>query len=185
MIKMLDVITEDYKHRYGCVMLFFNFPYLNKIQDAINPDDLYEESDDDSFGLEPSAHVTLLFGLHKEVSNEDVKQSLKDIIFDDCKLFNLSFFENEKYDVLNFEVGYATRGGAFLSKANKELKKLPYTSEFPDYNPHMTIAYLKPGMGKKYVDKLKRLDDYTLTPKECIYSKTDKSKVKIKINLRK
>ena len=56
MIKMLDVITEDYKHRYGCVMLFFNFPYLNKIQDAINPDDLYEESDDES-AIEPTALI--------------------------------------------------------------------------------------------------------------------------------
>jgi len=184
-LKLMDIITENHKREYGCVMLFFDFPELYKIQDAINPDDLYEEDDDDSYGLESEAHVTLLYGLHKGVSDEDVKETLKNIDFDVCKLFNLSFFKNEKYDVLKFEVGYTTRGGAFLSKANKELKKFPYTSDFPDYNPHLSVAYLKPGMGKKYVDKLKRVKDYILTPKEARYSKTDGSKIKIKINVKK
>lgn len=183
--KLMDIITEDHKHEYGCVMLYFDFPELNKIQDAIDPDDLYEESDDDSYGLETEAHVTLLYGLHKGVSDDDIKQTLKNIDFDVCKLFDLSFFKNEKYDVLKFEVGYTTRGGAFLSKANRELKKFPHTSDFPDYHPHLTIAYLKPGKGQKWADKLKKVDEYTLTPKEARYSKPDGSKIKIKINLKK
>ena len=45
--------------------------------------------------------------------------------------------------------------GDNLHDANEELKKYPFTSDYPDYHPHLTIGYLKPNKGKKYVDILK------------------------------
>jgi hypothetical protein len=185
-IKLLDVITEDHKHDYGCVMINFNFPEMKRIQDIINPDDLYEDPDDKSFGLERESHVTLLYGLHKGVPEKEITTALSGITFDDCKLYNPSLFENEEYDVLKFDVGYVARGGAFLSKANRALKAFPYTSDFPDYNPHMTIAYLKPGKGKKYVDILKnKADEFITKPDYATYSKTDGKKIRIKVAIKK
>lgn len=186
MIKLLDLILEDHKHEFGCVMLVFDCPEINKLQDVINPNDLYEDPDDDSFGLETESHVTLLYGLHKGVDSNDVKTALSGITFDDCKLYNPSIFENEKYDVLKFDVGYVARGGAFLSKANKELMKFPYTSDFPDYHPHMTVAYLKPGKGKKYSDIFKKkVDEIKLSPKHALFSQTNGKKERLKINIKK
>jgi 2'-5' RNA ligase len=185
-MKLLDIITEDHKHDFGCVMLHFKFPEMNKIQDMIDPKDIYEDSSDSSFGLETESHVTLLYGLHKGVSEKDVTNALSGITFNTCKLYNPSIFENDKYDVLKFDVGYTTRGESFLSKANKALKAFPYTSDFPDYHPHMTVAYIKPGKGKKYVDILKKnVDDITMTPDYAKYSKTDGAEVKFKISLQK
>lgn len=180
-MKLLSLITEDHKHDYGCVMLYFDFPEMNKIQYIINPEDIYEDEDDDSFGLETEPHVTLLYGLHENVTVDDVKKAINKFEYGDCRLGNPSIFENEKYDVLKYDVYYATRGGAFLHKVNKELKKLPYTSDFPEYNPHLTIAYLNPGKGKKYTKHLKDTS-FILNPKYAVYSKVDGSKEKLKIS---
>jgi 2'-5' RNA ligase len=178
----MDLITEDHKHELGCVMLNFDFPELNKIHDIIDSKDIYEDPSDSSFGLETEPHVTLLYGLHKGVSDNDVKFTLKKFIFGACKVENPSVFKNPDYDVLKYDVNYPTRGGAFLHKANTALKELPYTSDFPDYHPHMTIAYLKKGTGQRYVDALKG-SSFTLLPKYAKYSKPDGSDVKLNISL--
>lgn len=180
---LIPTITENstQHYNYGCVMLYFDFPEILKIHNAINPSHLYTE-DDDSYGIEDEPHCTLLYGLHDTVTIDDVNRMLDTIQFGDCKIYNPSLFENEKYDVLKFEVGYATRGGAFLSKANWRLKKLPYTSDFPDYKPHMTIAYLKPGFGKKYVDMLNNTtSEYVLSPTHIVFSQPNGTKTNISI----
>lgn len=174
--KKMGLLVEE-KHDYGCVMLFFNFPEIKDIHKLIDDDDVYNDPDDDSFGLEDEPHTTLLYGLHKGVSDEDVKKILDKYTFESCKIFNPSLFENEKYDILKFDMK-----GDSLHSVNKDLKKHPYTSDYPDFHPHLTIAYLKSGTGKKYIDKLKGIKNFLL-PKYAIYSKTDGTKVKININV--
>jgi 2'-5' RNA ligase len=156
-------------------LISLNFP---KIQDAINPKDIYEEEGDKTFGLENEPHTTLLYGLHKEVTLNNIKQVLGNFTFSICKVDNISTFNNPKYDVLKFEVS-----GKNLKKCNKELKQFPYTTDFPKFNPHLTIGYLQPGTGGKYVNDFKKLI-YNLVPKYAVYSQPDgtKSKIKIKID---
>jgi 2'-5' RNA ligase len=86
-------------------------------------------------------------------------------------------FENEKYDVLKFDVN-----GENLHACNKALKQHPHTNNFPDYHPHMTIGYLKPRMGKKYTKMLKG-QEFELIPTHAIYSEPDGTKSKIKIEI--
>lgn len=175
---LMENSTSTYS--YGCVMLYFNFPELNKIHNQIDSEDIYTEEEDKTYGLEDEPHCTLLYGLHPEVTLEEIKQSIDNIVFSDCKVYNISCFNNEKYDVLKFDVGYPTKGGAFLSKANNNLKQLPYTSDYPDYHPHLTIGYLKPGTGGKYIEKFKGLE-YILKPEYIIYSQPNGDKTKIEI----
>jgi len=175
----MNVIVEDHKHDYGCVMLHFNFPEMEKIQDMFNPDDIYEDETDNSFGLETEAHVTLLYGLHEGISIKNIKSILEKFSFGPCKITNVSLFENEKYDVLKYDVD-----GDNLSEANLQLKKFPHTSDFPDYHPHLTIAYLKPKKGNKYIKALKGIN-FTLTPLYATYSQSDGTKEKIDIKIKK
>jgi 2'-5' RNA ligase len=179
MKKLIDVLTEatGQTFEYGCVMLFFTFPEINKIHDAINPKDIYTEEGDRSFGLEDEPHTTLLFGLHEGVTTEDVKNVLDKFTYSTCKISNASLFENNDYDVLKFDVT-----GKNLHKTNEELKQFPYTNSFPDYHPHLTIGYLKVGTGKRYVKMLQGIE-YSLIPEYAVYSKPDGEKVKIKINI--
>jgi hypothetical protein len=176
--KFMGLLTEDRKYEYGCAMIYFTFDEMNKIHDLIDSNDLYEEEGED-FGLETEPHVTLLFGLHDDVSQESVEKVLDKYTFYTCKAHNPSLFKNEKYDVLKFDIE-----GDNLSDINKELKEFPHTSDYPDYHPHMTIAYLKPGKGQKYANKIKELSDkYWLAPQYAVYSKPSGKKDKISINV--
>jgi hypothetical protein len=43
-------------------------------------------------------------------------------------------------------------------------QELPYESKFQTYEPHITIAYLKPGTGRKYLAQLNATDDFQIIP---------------------
>lgn len=180
------IFEESGKHDYGCAMLFFKLPELAKLQKQIDPQDIYkgEEGSDRSYGMEDNPHVTLLYGLHEEVTLDQVKNVLDGITFSNCKLFNISKFDNPLYDVLKFDVGYPTKGEAFLTKANKELKQFPNTNDYPKYHAHSTVGYLKKGTANKYI-KMMKDQEYVVTPDYAVYSVPDGTEHKIKIQVKK
>jgi 2'-5' RNA ligase len=181
MIKLTDLILEKKgdSYEYGCAMLYFEFPELKRMQKDIDKKDLYTEEGDRSYGLEDEPHVTLLFGFHSEVTTNDIKKVLNKFIYNPCKAHNVSLFKNEKYDVLKFDIVK----NSDLKDTNALLSKLPHTTEFKDYHPHVTIAYIKPGEGSKYVDMFKGVE-YQLFPEYALYSYNGGSKKDI-INIKK
>lgn len=181
MIKLLDLLKEDKgKFDYGCVMLYFDFPNINEIQNKIDSEDIFTKEGDRSFGLETDPHITLLYGLHEEVTTQQVINILEGSSFGEIILHNVSLFETPEYDVLKFDVKYPSRGIPFLHKMNKLLITLPHTTSFPDYHPHMTIGYLNSGSGKKYVELFKDLE-FTLEPSYLVYSKPNGTEIKIEL----
>jgi len=180
MIKLIDILKEQVqtKYEYGCVMLYFDFPTIDKIHGVINDEDIFQDPDDPSFGLETEPHTTLLYGLHDGVTKQNIKNILDKFTFDAFKISNASLFEHENFDVLKFDVV-----GDGLYEANAELVKYPNTQTYPDYHPHLTIAYLKPGKGKQYVKELNGLE-FELTPKYAVYSMPSGDKIKISINIK-
>lgn len=130
---------------FSCAMVYLPKDSLTEVQKGIDPSDLYTAEPDYGLDLEP--HVTVLYGLHtnnwKEAQGALDKAGLNLVRF---KLTKLSLFENSRYDVLKYEVESED-----LHALNKALRKVPYTSSYPEYKPHATVAYLKPGTGKKYI----------------------------------
>jgi 2'-5' RNA ligase len=176
-MKILDLLTEKTKEpQYGCVMAMVDFNKITEIHDIIEDEDIYEGTSDDPYGLETEPHVTILYGLHEEVNIPKIREKIKNIDIEKCILTNPSLFENEQFDVLKFDVKYFEGKSKFLHLMNKNLKSLPHTSNYPKYNPHMTIAYLKPGRGKKYVNLLKD-EEHNVTPKKIVYSYDNKKSV--------
>jgi len=161
---------------FGCVMLYVYFPEFKELQSKIDEKDLYND-DTKSYGFEKSEHITLLYGLHEEVKDQQVKDIMSKFDFEDVEIKNVSLFKNETFEVLKFEV-YKEK---YLSKCNKELSKLPNTNEYKIFNPHLTLAYLKLGEGDKYIEMFKDLK-YELQPTKIVYSKIDGSELKIKID---
>lgn len=165
---------------YGCAMLYFDFPEMEDIHNLIDNNDIYVESSDayDNFGLEEEPHCTLLYGFHKEVKKIEIEYVLDIYSFNSVIAHNPSLFESEDYDVLKFDII-----GDNLNDINKDLRILPHTSTFNEYKPHLTIGYIKKGLGQKYVDILneKNKSTFTLQPQHVIYSRTNGGTQKINI----
>lgn len=169
-----DSLNESKKtpYEYGCMMLYYDVPEWSEYLSMIDENDLYEEEDNDQFGLENEPHITLLFGLHSnEIDDDELFGKIEQFGAPEVSMSNISLFENPKYDVVKFDVE-----GPELFNMNKVLvDNFPYTTDYPDYHPHSTIAYVKPGMGKKYVKKLS--EPFILKPNQLVYSKPDGSKI--------
>jgi 2'-5' RNA ligase len=163
----------------GCVMAYLDDlqPTLAALQSKIPKDDLYEEEGDRSYGVENEPHVTVLYGIHSdEVSEKEVLDLVKGMDWKrQIMIGNPGLFENEKYDVLKLS---AT--APWLKDANKELcDKLPYSNDYPDYNAHVTVAYLKPGKGKTVLEQLGEITE-KVVPTKMVYSMPNGDKKEIK-----
>lgn len=165
------------KYDYNCTMLFFN---INKdkwkeLQDIIKEEDLYIEKDNAAFGRAKvnDVHCTVLFGTHLDVPDKDVYEIIEKFEKPDIKFKAITMFENKLFDVIKFDIESEK-----LKEYNKELKKLPFTSDFPNFHAHSTIAYVLSGKGKKYVELLKNYkitkDDFTID--KWVYSKQGEKK---------
>lgn len=147
-MKFLNFFLENYKkYDYSCLMLDCSNLYdeIVKIQDEIETKDLLENRKN---SLEHQTHITILYGLltrkSKQIFDSIPNKSIR------YKIKGLSLFENEDKDVLKFTIESDD-----LNKLNKKIRNnFENENSYPDYNAHMTIAYLKSGTGKKYL-KLK------------------------------
>lgn len=174
-----DFVNEQSKatYDYGCLMVNVDNTGCDEfISNLIDKDDLYVEGND--YGLETEPHVTVLYGFHEnEKESVDMEKLKKYLIpLNELKIASneISTFENEKYDVLKYDIKSDK-----LFELNKTMtENFEYSTDFPNYHPHMTIAYLKPGKGKKYAEKLN--NDKSFQSKEYTFSHPDGSKDFIK-----
>jgi 2'-5' RNA ligase len=166
-----ELMLENSKPRsYSCLMLdCADFKSeLKKIQDQIDKDDLYTE--EKGFGLETEPHITALYGIHEQ--DPSVVKGLLELKPLKYELTKLSLFENDKYDVLKCSVKSPD-----LKKMNKQCcDNLEFSSDYPDYIPHLTVAYLKPGMGKKYTSLKSKGFNKEYTSGRYLFSNKDSKK---------
>lgn len=155
---------------YGCLMLYFDVPWWNDLMDMVDDKDLYAK---EGFGKEREPHVTLLYGFHDDEIDKGKLEKFVDKIIQrpiSIQLDKIDTFNNDEFDVLKFNVS-----GDILHKINKALTdNFEYTSDFPDYNPHMTIAYLLPKMGVKYLDLVDT--PIKMVAKKVVYSTPNNDK---------
>jgi 2'-5' RNA ligase len=168
------------KHVYGCVMVYLKVDEKEweALQSKIDEKDIYngEEGAEGGFAREYDPHATILFGLHDDVPDEDVEKVIDAMTEPDIEMQKISSFNNEQFDVLKFDVESSD-----LNKYNKEMSKLPHTNKFPDYHPHVTIAYLKKGTAAKYVKEFAKIKPIEVEVDKIVYSKVDGSKKNYKI----
>lgn len=135
--------------KYAFLMIDYDTPQLiSDLHRTIREEELYtdDESPDD-YGLERETHVTLVACLPNNVDVELIKSFLHPLYEYPILLTNVSVFEQEKYDVLKCDVA-----SEVLMATNKAIcDAIPTFSEYTEYHPHATIAYLKKGVCGKYL----------------------------------
>lgn len=154
--------------QFAFLMIDYDTPKVIKdIQEKITDDELYTEDNED-YGIEHETHVTLVPCLENDVDLDELKKMLEPLSKYKLMLNNISTFENEKFDVLKCDAS-----SFILSDTNKKITdKFPTHSDYKEYNPHVTIAYLKKDMADKYKkDMLEPL--VVLKPKRFHFSWVD------------
>lgn len=112
---------------------------------TIPDNEIFKDPTDPGFGREDEMHVTVLYGLHSDSSEETRRIVSKQQPFT-VELGNVGIFSNDKFDVIKVNVQSPE-----LHKLNKRLTdQVTYTNKFKEYRPHVTIAYVKKGKGWKY-----------------------------------
>lgn len=140
---------------YGCVMM-----EPKKIKgweknhlEGIDEKDVFIKPSDDSYGLEEKPHITILFGIHEDeidpsVVIDMIEQKMEPI---KVQISEIDVFEKEEYDVVKYNVPVTKKLQRYRDMFMDAFEN---TQTYSKFNPHITIAYVKPGTGKKYKRKL-------------------------------
>lgn len=118
-----------------------------RLGDQIHFDDLADD------GREMNPHVTVKYGLHTD-DPKDVRRTVSSLAPVAIQFGPVSFFTASDYDALKIEI----ESKALHSLNGAIADALPHTDTHPTYQPHCTIAYVKPGMGEHYAAKLNGLE---------------------------
>jgi len=135
-------------YEYASTHVSFNSVSKKSFLDFINSIPK-EELDEQEGGAELDSHVTILYGIKEPAKTAipKIKEMLKNVKQIKVTLGKITVFENPDFDVLKVDVNSPD-----LTKINTLFRdNLEYHSDYPDYKPHLTLCFLKKGMGKKYV----------------------------------
>ena len=173
--------TEKNNVRYEFSSTHVNLPHgiasqvIQWGKKHIAPEDIYNY--DGKFGREDDIHVTVLYGLH-DATSENAEEVLQDERPVELELGKVTAFTNNpKFDVIKIDIISPD-----LHRINKKLKSnLEYTTDYPQYHPHATIAYVKKGKGEKY-ETGDAFACERITCREIVFSSKTGKKDKIELN---
>lgn len=146
MISMVRLVEGRYD--YGCVMARIDEEAARKILDfnnrTITNEMLYEE-EGYGYGREITPHITIKFGLTESYTEEQMKQLLSKVVPFNVEIGGVSIFENEKFDIVKFDIE-----GKEIRELNEMFSQLPNEDKHPIYHPHLSLAYVKRGLGQRF-----------------------------------
>lgn len=146
--------------KLGVVMLDVKpFKVTESVEDGEN--DLYFTPNPDMFWIkgavgEQTAHVTLLYGLMQSAVDwgNHVFAVLDSWSLDSVEVEEVGAFPSpypeEKYSAIIAHVRVTDK----LKEGHDRLRLLPHIDTFPNYRPHITLAYVKAEAQDKWIDAL-------------------------------
>jgi uncharacterized protein (TIGR02996 family) len=141
-------------HKFASTQINLDGPAADAIRRmgaAVADDELADD------GREDQIHITTLFGLHPEVTADDVARAVADFGPVRYRLGRVSAFygkdSGKDYDVLKVDVESPD-----LHRLHDTIAELPNTQSHAEYHPHATIAYVKAGLADNYIRRFPSLD---------------------------
>jgi len=117
----------------------FSNEVINWAHSYIDENYLYEEKDDDSYGLEDEIHCTVLYGIYETFPRKTrlILDPIQNFI---VSIKNITFFKTSpKYDVIKIDV----ESDALNDLHYLVRDRVRNYNTFPIYKPHITIGYVK------------------------------------------
>ena len=143
---------------------------IARLANTIPNEDLAEK------GREAEPHITVKYGLH---SRPDALATLQEILRDEPPVTvtfgkTAIFPDSGDGDVVKVDIESPD-----LRRLHKKIADaLPNTETHGDYTPHATVAYVQPGLGKKYVGRTD-LEGRQVTFDQMLFAGTDDTKTSI------
>ena len=151
---------------------------------------VFEDVDLKGEGVVIDSHITIIYAKELIIPKEDI---LKDMIvflgeeFDEFEdmlkrndkfkvmdLFELGTFNNDNSSYVVLKMKKEGMGWDYLESINKAIsRKYDIKSDFSEYNPHITLAEVKPGEADKYLESKKLrliLEDSKISVDDVIVS---------------
>lgn len=150
MINLKEILVEgkNVDDRRGCLMAMLDERLCNVIVDfnkkIIKEGDLYHElneNGEDEYGREHECHITIRYGFTRDLNELEIRQLLKNQKSFMVELYGLDKFTNPP----KFDVVMMRSRSPELIKLNELTGAYPNESDYPDYNPHLTLAYVHKG----------------------------------------
>jgi hypothetical protein len=164
----------NHKNEYGCLMAIVpptHGPHIVKFGKTVIPQSLlYTKPDDDSYGYDNEPHVTVKFGYAPDLNKQDLATILRGIKPFNIVLHALTQFNNSEFDVVKFDAE-----SPVLRELRARADKFPNKDKFPEYKPHMTLAYVRPNSFGHIKEKL----NISVPIKHFKYSGADGRKILI------
>jgi hypothetical protein len=134
-----DLLSESKSPSFGCLMAFVDSGLSGNFVDwTFDNVDQGELVDKDSIEQEP--HVTILYGFHEDVTAAEVFAVVKDFGPIDVTLGKITKFKQDDQDVLKIDV--ESQGLRELNAILSDKFADRVTNKYPDYHPHLTLAYV-------------------------------------------
>jgi len=140
-----NTVTANYEH--GCI--YAPVPdelrriLLKDIAPTIDEGDLYPQEETMN-GVETDTHITVLYGINPDKACKD---TIKEYFTEPIKIKSsgkVDYFDNDN------TVAIVPVESEQLTKLHNTLKEeLPNKDSHPEYKPHITIAYMQPGVRLK------------------------------------
>lgn len=159
-------VEEDPPHKFGCVYVLMPPAVAERITALGRQIPDYDLADD---GREECIHATALYGIHSAdpLPVYDILSHFRPV---KLTLGAVSVFPGDEYDVVKVDVESES-----LRRMNLALKSLPHTNKFREYIPHVTIAYVRPGMGAVYAARFGELN-IPCVAQTAVFSDASKTK---------
>ncbi|HRT84923.1 MAG TPA: 2'-5' RNA ligase family protein [Bacteroidales bacterium] len=118
-------------------------------QNIITDDMLFfDPQEPDDYGREKDPHITIKFGLTQSYKPEQMAEFLKGTKPFFIRITGMDIFQNPKFDVVKMNVE-----GEKLNRLRQIFDQLPNADKYKVYHPHMTLAYLRPGLGSRFQNR--------------------------------